>query len=127
MLYFYRPTIDWGRRLELGANTYRVLVHPTPPQAGFREFLLKPSLFVMRRSEDSSAGAASSLRAGVIDRPSISRGLYGACVRSFLGVSGSKLAVRGRRVRIRGSRAPRCCRAGRRVGRRLGGVRRCTS
>ena len=31
MLYFYRPTIDWGRRLELGANTYRVLVHPTPP------------------------------------------------------------------------------------------------
>ena len=32
MLYFYRPTIDWGRRLELGANTYRVLVHPTPLQ-----------------------------------------------------------------------------------------------
>ena len=32
MLYFYRPTIDWGRRLELGANTYRVLVHPTPPR-----------------------------------------------------------------------------------------------
>ena len=29
MLYFYRPTINWGRRLELGANTYRVLVHPT--------------------------------------------------------------------------------------------------
>ena len=26
-----------------------------PPQAGFREFLLKPSLFVMRRSEDSPA------------------------------------------------------------------------
>ena len=25
----------WGRRLELGANTYRVLVHPTPLQAGF--------------------------------------------------------------------------------------------
>ena len=24
-----------GRRLELGANTYRVLVPPTPPQAGF--------------------------------------------------------------------------------------------
>ena len=23
-----------------------------PPRAGFREFLLKPSLFVMRRSED---------------------------------------------------------------------------
>ena len=38
----------------------------------------------------SSAGAAYSLRAGVIDRPSISRGLYGACVRSFLDVSGSK-------------------------------------
>ena len=43
-----------GRRLELGANTYRVLVHPTP-QAGFGEFLLKPSLFVMRRSEDRPA------------------------------------------------------------------------
>ena len=42
-----------------------------------------------------------------IDRPSISRGLYGACVRSFLDVSGSKLAVRGRGGRIRGSRAPR--------------------
>ena len=55
MLYFYRPTINWGRRLELGANTYRVLVHPTPPRAGFREFLLKPSLFVMRRSEDRPA------------------------------------------------------------------------
>ena len=26
-----------------------------PPQAGFREFLLKPSLFVMRRSEDRPA------------------------------------------------------------------------
>ena len=40
---------------------------------------------VWRRSFDgprlagSSAGAASSLRAGVIGRPSISRGLYGAC------------------------------------------------
>ena len=31
----------WGRRLELGANTYRVLVHPTefPPQAGSWESL----------------------------------------------------------------------------------------
>ena len=29
MLYFYRPTINWGRRLELGANTYRVRVPPT--------------------------------------------------------------------------------------------------
>ena len=44
----------WERRRELGANTYRVLVHPTP-QAGFGEFLLKPSLFVMRRSEDRPA------------------------------------------------------------------------
>ena len=26
-----------------------------PPQAGFREFLLKPSLFVMMRSEDRPA------------------------------------------------------------------------
>ena len=25
----------WERRRELGANTYRVLVPPTPPRAGF--------------------------------------------------------------------------------------------
>ena len=36
---------------ELGAESLRRKI-PNPPQAGFREFLLKPSLFVMRRSED---------------------------------------------------------------------------
>ena len=56
----------------------------------------------------SPAGAAASLRAGVIDRPSISRDLYGVCVRLVSAVSGSKLAVRGRGGGIRGSRAPRC-------------------
>ena len=59
-----------------------------------------------------------SARDCVIGRPSKCKGLYGASVRLVSGVSGSKLAVRGRRVRIRGRRT------GRRVGRRLGVVRR---
>ena len=44
MLYFYRPTIDWGRRLELGANTYRVLVHPTPLLASWPRLALRPPM-----------------------------------------------------------------------------------
>ena len=37
--------------LEVRAGSYGVLVLFPPPQARFREFLLKPSLFVMRRNE----------------------------------------------------------------------------
>ena len=42
----------WEQGLEVRAGSYGVLVPAPPPQAGFREFLLKLSLFVMRRSED---------------------------------------------------------------------------